>query len=83
MHVEKADVYIENLLRLRLLRHVTYNETRYHPAGYNHYGDYDASVSNDEFEFIELTAFGRAFIDTCVVRRDDPSRGERVGSLSP
>lgn len=65
-HSEKADIYIENLLRLRLLRHNTSAEAHYQPEGSSHYADWGPHVITDEYEFIELTAYGRAFIDACV-----------------
>ena len=71
-HPGKADLYVENLIRLRLLRYVTSIEAHYHPEGLDHYGDWGPHVSTDEYEFIELTAYGRAFINACVA--DDSTR---------
>lgn len=65
-HSEKAEIYIENLLRLRLLRHDTSSEAQYQPEGGDDYGTWGPHIITDEYEFIELTAYGRAFISACV-----------------
>jgi len=66
LHGDKADLYIENLLRLRLLQYITSAEASYHPAGHDNHGDWGPHVTTDEYEFIELTAYGRGFINACV-----------------
>jgi hypothetical protein len=63
----KADLYVENLLRLRILGRVTSSETKYHPEGGNHYGTYEASVSTHYSEFIEITCYGIALLEACVI----------------
>jgi hypothetical protein len=63
----KADIYVENLLRLRILRRFTSSEAEYHPEGYNRYGDYGASISTYNSEFIEITCYGRALLEACVM----------------
>lgn len=72
---KKADIYVENLLRLRILRHVTVSDTEYSPEGHNRYGSYGPTVSNNHSEFIELTSYGRALLEACVidntVKRED------------
>ncbi len=62
---DRIPVYIENLIRLRLLRHVMGTETEYVSEGA---GDYDEQpyVTSHDWEFFELTAYGRAFIKACV-----------------
>jgi len=67
-HTDKVDIYIENLIRLRLLRHQTWSTAEYHPEGAGPYGDWDAKVTNDDYEYVELTAYGRAFINSCVAK---------------
>ncbi len=63
----KADIYVENLLRLRIFRHVTSSEAEYWDARDNRYGDYGASVSTHHSEFIEVTSYGKAFLAACVM----------------
>ena len=46
------------------------NDTKYEPAGHNHYGSYGASVSNTEYEMVELTAFGRLFLNACIEKTE-------------
>lgn len=58
----KADLYIDNLLRLRILKHVDGFETS---VGY---------PSNSEF--IELTAYGRALLEACVVDNEVTEQGD-------
>lgn len=63
-HSMKADLYVDNLLRLRILRHIDGFET---PSGYPR-----------NSEFIELTSYGRALLEACVVdnkaaQQDDAS----------
>lgn len=69
---ELADLYIENFIRLRLLRDETASESEYRP-------EYTADNTNymtGEYELIELTAYGRAFVNTCILdvanQRGDP-----------
>ena len=73
----KADLYVENLLRLRILRHVTGSESEYHPGGDTLHSDYGPSVSTKHSEFIELTSYGRALLEACVIdkaaQQDDPA----------
>lgn len=63
---ENIPVYIENLIRLRLLRHVSGTEPIYEPEGGDKDGCWGPSVKTNDWEFIELTAYGRAFITACV-----------------
>ena len=62
----RSDAYMDNLVRLRILHYVIGSDAEYEPAGYNRYGDYEAHVSNKEYAFIELTAFGRLFLNACI-----------------
>ena len=63
----KSDLYIENLLRLQVLKRFSGSEAEYHAAGYWKHGDYGPSVSTKNFEVIELTSYGRALLEACVV----------------
>lgn len=65
-HPERSDAYLDNLVRLRILHQIVRNEATYEPAGDNRYGTYEASVFNAEYELVELTAFGRLFLDACI-----------------
>jgi len=78
-HIDSASVYINNLIRVKILDHTTgVSDPKYIPEGSNDYGDWGPSVSIDEYEVIELTAYGRAFLDACVV--DNP--GQQSDSYS-
>lgn len=63
----RADIYVENLLRLRVLRRFSGSESEYHAATYDEHGDYGPHVSTSNFEIIELTSYGRALLEACVV----------------
>lgn len=65
-HLDRSDAYLDNLVRLRILDQVVGNDPKYIPAGANRYGDYAASVSNTEYALVELTAFGRLFLNACI-----------------
>lgn len=65
-HLNKSDAYMDNLVRLRILQQVIGNDSKYEPASANRYGTFEASVSNTEYEFVELTAFGRLFLNACI-----------------
>lgn len=69
---ELAELYVENLIRLRLLRHESGMEAEFLPE--HRYGHYEADIVNKEYDFIEVTAYGRAFIDTCVREESGPSQ---------
>lgn len=77
----KADLYIENLLRLRILSHVTgLTQSRYQPGGHTRHGSYGPSVLTETSEYIELTSYGKALLDACVItktaQRDDAPDGD-------
>jgi len=69
-HLDRSDAYMDNLVRLRILHHVIGSDAKYEPAGYNRYGDYEASISNTEYAFVELTAFGRLFLNACIEKTE-------------
>jgi hypothetical protein len=69
-HLDRSDAYLDNLLRLRILHHLSGSESKYEPGGHNRYGDYEASISNTEYAFIELTVFGRLFINACIEKTE-------------
>jgi hypothetical protein len=75
-----VDLYIENLLRLQLLRRFSGSESEYHPGGWYEHGEYEPSVSTTNFEVIELTAYGRAFLDACVVGAAAQAGGTGAGA---
>jgi len=72
---KNVDVYVENLIRLRLLRHITGAEAQYHPAGAGDHGDWGPYVTTEDYEFVELTAYGRAFITSCIEESDTQPGG--------
>lgn len=65
-YLDRADAYLDNFIRLRIFGMDIRNDAQFEPAGDNRYGTYDASVSNLEYAFVELTAFGRLFLDACI-----------------
>lgn len=71
-HLDRSDACMDNLVRLRILHLVRGNDANYEPGGGNRYGTYEASVSNTEYEFVELTAFGRLFLNACI-EKDMPN----------
>lgn len=67
---ENAEIYVENLIRLRILKHVTSSDAVYHGER-AHFLRNANTVSLRHVEFIELTHYGRALLRACVV--DAPS----------
>lgn len=61
----QSDGYLDNLLRLRILAELQWNESEYHPPGGNRYGTYEGFVENKTGRLIELAAFGEKFLATC------------------
>jgi Abortive infection alpha len=61
----KADLYVDNLLRLRVLKHVD---------GFDLPGWYPSNS-----EFIELTAYGRALLEACVVDNEATEHDDATG----
>ena len=62
-HSGNSDVYLDNLVRLRILNHVIGNEPSYNPGNYD---TPDPFISNAISEFVELTTLGRRLLDACV-----------------
>jgi len=58
----KADLYVDNLLRLRVLRHVDGFEA--------------IAGSPGNSEFIELTSYGRALLEACVIGNNAIEQGD-------
>ena len=65
-HLHHYKSYMDNLLRLRLLNFLNANDVEYRFAGHNRYGTYGESILNKEYAHIELTEFGRLFIEACI-----------------
>jgi len=64
---EKSDIYLDNLVRLRILYHIVGNEASYMAGGHDaEFGPYEASISNELHEVLELTVFGRHFLNACI-----------------
>ena len=61
-----SDTYLDNLLRLKVLVEQQWSEGTLHPDGHTIYGDYRARIENKHGRVVELSAFGRAFLRTCV-----------------
>jgi len=66
MNPTLSDTYLDNLLRLKVLSEQQWSQSEYHPAGVARHGDYPASIENSDGRLIELSAFGQAFVRTCI-----------------
>jgi hypothetical protein len=60
-----ADLYIENLLRLRVLRRFGSFQAEFNEA-YQHYRD-EPAINNYNSDIIEVTCYGRALLQACVI----------------
>jgi len=66
-YLENYRFYIENLIRLRIFKYQTENgQIEHHNGGSDENTDWDPYYTMKEYETIELTDFGRMFIDACV-----------------
>ena len=64
----KSDIYVENFLRLRIFRHVTSSETEFYESSReSYYEGSGGTVKTHNYEFIELTSYGRALLEACVI----------------
>jgi len=81
IHVKKSDAYMDNLVRLRILYLFTSTNTEYEPGGYNRYGDYQPSVTNNEYARLELSSFGRLFLDACM-EKEKPNKTNSADAKS-
>lgn len=73
VHISRSDAYLDNLVRLRILHLLAGSDAEYEPAGVDaEYGRYDAYVSNEEYAILELSAFGRLFLNACI-EKDKPN----------
>ena len=63
----KSDIYVENFLRLRIFKHVTSSETEYYENRENYYEGSGGSVKTHNYEYIELTSYGRSLLEACVI----------------
>ena len=66
IHLKKSNAYMDNLVRLRILYLFTQTNTEYEPGGHTRYGDYAPSVTDKEYALLELSSFGRLFLDSCI-----------------
>lgn len=58
----KSQVWLENLLRLRLLELTTYTDAIYHNADYD---AHEPSVETRDERHLTVTEYGRAFLEAC------------------
>lgn len=55
-------MYMENLIRLKLINRESHWAPQYQPAGYNEHSDYDASVHQEGQEWLSFSEFGINFM---------------------
>jgi len=65
--LSKAEFHFDNLVRLRLLGYESSSEARLMSGGRSEYED---EVVTEHYELIELTQYGRVFLDVCVVEEE-------------
>jgi hypothetical protein len=73
-NVALSDVYLENLIRLGVLRVQQSSKGEYEPAGHNRYGEYPARVATMNGRVVEVGDFGAKFLAACV-RSVTPKQG--------
>jgi hypothetical protein len=61
---ERSDSYLDNLVRLRIFNQVMAGDTKFDPY------DSDEAFPWSEYVRIELTAFGRLFLDACIEKAE-------------
>jgi hypothetical protein len=64
----KSQIWLENLLRLRLLELMTYTDAVYHEADFN---DHGPSVETKDERHLTLTDYGREFLFACTPKSQD------------
>jgi hypothetical protein len=62
--LERSDAYMDNLLRLRIFNQVMAGDTKFDPH------DPDEAFPWSEYASIELTSFGRQFLDACIEKTE-------------
>lgn len=67
-NTKRAQVWLENLQRLRLIEIEKYADVQYRPEGWNGNARWSRdtpSVDTTEYRNLHITEFGRAFLDAC------------------
>jgi len=67
---ENGDSYLDNLIRLRIFSILDGTESKYLTGGSCDEGIYEASVENEHYRIVELSAYGENFLGTCVDETD-------------
>jgi hypothetical protein len=67
-HPSLSGSYLDNLLRLKLLKEDISTEGRFHPEDWNDYGEISASVTTMTTRLIQSSEFGERFLKACVQR---------------
>ena len=62
--LERSDAYMDNLLRLRIFNQVMAGDTKFDPH------DFYEAFPWSEYASIELTSFGRQFLDACIEKTE-------------
>ena len=69
-NIDQAPAYLDNLVRLRLLRESHRSETELHPAGHNDHGDWGPFVEVTNETSVSVTEYGRMLFDSCIDQVD-------------
>lgn len=67
---DRSDAYLDNLIRLRILQMDCHNEVQFTPEGGNEKTIWADHVSACEHTFIQLSDFGRQFLDACIEKSE-------------
>ena len=62
--LDKSDAYMDNLIRLRIFNQVMGGDTKFDPD------DCDEAFPWAEYASIELTSFGRQFLEVCIEKTE-------------
>ncbi|WP_157062485.1 Abi-alpha family protein [Pseudoxanthomonas dokdonensis] len=66
---DRAAIWLDNLLRLRLLAVDDWTESELRESGHNRYGDFPATIETQTSRQLTFTAYGGEFIRACSPRR--------------
>jgi hypothetical protein len=81
VQVNRSEAYMDNLVRLRILYLFTGSDAEYEPTGHDREHRYGARISNEKYAILELSAFGRLFLDACI-EKDKPNQANSADAKS-